>query len=276
MTQAHVERPGNDPWCVRRTVHDADRPTVQVGSVDGDMHIHLTGKIADAVPPAPPPPADWTDLPDIGIEIASLLRAQIQTARQLPYRLPGARRPSLATVYVRQDLGSGSPAPESEPRQPVPIVDGRGQLVDPKTGPVVRVAVRAPFRTIREALDDREHLLVTGGPGQGKSTLSLRLAADVVQRWISSDVAEPLAEPVVPLRLSARELVAYLDMPFPEALAAAVQSKYGALLRAIPTAKTLGERVSGCRWLLLVDGLDKVADKPAPRTIDVSPTGWPT
>lgn len=235
-------------------------PAIQAGSIEGGVHFHLASEIAESVAPRRSPEG-WADLPDLPVEIVSLLRAQLQTAQQLPYRLPGARRPSLATVYVRQDLGSGSRASESEPQRPTPIVDGRGQLVDPKTGPVVRVAVRAPSRTVREVLDDQDHLLVTGGPGQGKSTMSLRLAADLAERWLTPNVdGVPLAEPVVPLRVAARELVCWLDSPFPEALAATVRVEYGALLKASPGPRMVGERIAGCRWLLLVDGLDEVAD----------------
>lgn len=48
----------------------------------------------------------------------------------------------------------------------------------------------------------------TGGPGQGKSTLSLRLAADIATAWtnpVDQELA-PLDEPVVPLRLTAASL----------------------------------------------------------------------
>jgi hypothetical protein len=229
---------------------------VQAGVIHGDVHFHATPAEATEVHP---PPADWTELPVLPVRVQSLLRAQVQAAQELPYRLPGARRPSLETVHVRQDLGSGGEEPPSEHLRPTPVLDSHGQLVDLPSTPVVRQAVRPPSRTVREALDANEHLLVTAGPGQGKSTLSLRLAADVATRWTSPAVT-PLAEPVVPLRLTARELASRLDLPFPQALAAAVGVEYGALLLSAVDERTLAERVVGCRWLLLVDGLDEVAD----------------
>jgi cellulose synthase operon protein C len=72
--------------------------------------------------------------------------------------------------------------------------------------PTPRLTVRPPTRTLRVALDGDDHLLVTGGPGQGKSTMSLRLAADIAVAWRvpTTDDAAPLAEPVVPVRLTAR------------------------------------------------------------------------
>jgi Helix-turn-helix domain len=53
------------------------------------------------------PVVGWQRLAVLPPEIMSLLQAQVLAAEELPYRLPGARRPSLSTVYVRQDLGSG-------------------------------------------------------------------------------------------------------------------------------------------------------------------------
>ena len=207
------------------------------------------------------PPEGWTALPVLPAEVQSLLRAQVQAAQELPYRLPGARRPSLATVYVRQELGSAAEEPQPEQPRPEPVWDGRDLLRLPAV-PTMRLAVRPPSRTIREALDGDDHLLVTGGPGQGKSTLSLRLTADIAAEWAAptGNSTAPLAEPVVPLRLTARELAARLDLPFSQALAASVRSGYGALLRCDVGAHLLAERVAGCRWLLLVDALDEVAD----------------
>jgi len=235
---------------------DVSGHVVQVGAIHGDVHLYATSVEVTAIHP---PLTEWTELPVLPERVRSLLRAQVQAAQELPYRLPGARRPSLETVYVRQDLGSGGEEPPSEHLRPTPVLDSHGQLVDLPSTPVVRQAVRPPSRTVREALDANEHLLVTAGPGQGKSTLSLRLAADVATRWTSPDVT-PLAEPVVPLRLTARELGSRLDLPFPQALAAAVAIEYGALLLSAVEERTLAERVVGCRWLLLVDGLDEVAD----------------
>jgi hypothetical protein len=93
---------------------------------------------------------------------------------------------------------------------------------------------------MREALDSNIHLLVTGGPGQGKSTMSLRLAADIAAQWVKMDDHDaPLAEPVVPLRLTARTLAAQLHLPSSQALAKAVHAEYGALLRTAVASELL-------------------------------------
>jgi hypothetical protein len=237
---------------------------VQAGSIHGDVHLHMAPHETPRHADHHCPPEGWNALPDLPAEVQSLMRAQVQAAQELPYRLPGARRPSLATVYVRQDLGTGVEEPQADQLRPTPTLDDHGQLVDLPSAPVVRLAVRPPARTVREALDGDDHLLVTGGPGQGKSTLSLRLAADIATQWTSEDHSKPpLTEPVVPLRLIARELAARLVLPFSQALAGSVGTEYGALLSFPVDAHVFGDRVSGCRWLLLVDGLDEVADSTA-------------
>jgi cellulose synthase operon protein C len=208
-----------------------------------------------------PPPEGWTALPVLPAEVQSLLQAQIRAAEELPYRLPGARRPSLATVYVRQELGNVTEEPQPEQPRPEPVWDGHEPLCLPAT-PTMRLAMRAPSRTLPEALDGADHLLVTGGPGQGKSTMALRLAADIATQWAAptGDSTAPLAELVVPLRLTARVLAARLSKPFPQALADSVCAEYHGLLHREVGAHLLADRVAGCRWLLLIDGLDEVAD----------------
>jgi hypothetical protein len=245
---------------------------VQAHSITGGVHIHVTSPTEPAAQPAIGRPPSWEERPELPPEIRSLLSTQIRAAEKFPYRLRGARTPSLATVYVRQDLSSGAAEPTSEqPPQPIPMLDGRGQLTEVAAPPVIRPTVRPPSRTVRDALDSDDHVLITGGPGQGKSTLSLRLAADIAGKWTSTDSeATPLTELVVPLRLTARELATRLDLPFPQALSDCLGAEYGARLACPVSAHVLAERVAGCRWLLLVDGLDEVADvKQRDELVDV-------
>jgi cellulose synthase operon protein C len=209
-----------------------------------------------------PAPTGWSTLPVLLPEVLALLRAQEEAAVYLPYRLHGARTTSLATVYVRQHLGSGMEEPQPEQPRAEPVRDGQVPLSLPEP-PAPRLTVRPPSRTLRAALDGDGHLLVTGGPGQGKSTMSLRLAADIAAAWRAptTDEAAPLAEPVIPVRLTARELATRLGLPGAQALAASIMAEYGSLmLRFEVGADVLGEKVGGCRWLLLVDGLDEIAN----------------
>ena len=228
---------------------------VQVGHVHGDLNVYSRTRR-----PAP-------------AEIASLMRAHVLMAEQLPYRLRGARTPSLSTVYVRQDLGSGGDELTSDEARPRPMVDGHGQLVDVSTTPRVRTSVRPPSRTVREALETDDHLVITGGPGQGKSTLALRLTADLALSWSGQGTA-PVTERVVPLRLPARELAARLDVPFAEALAASARAEYNVRLKCAIDPAHFEDRVSGCRWLLLVDGLDEVTSPADREDLVHALAGW--
>ncbi|MGH3431127.1 MAG: NACHT domain-containing protein, partial [Mycobacteriales bacterium] len=127
---------------------------------------------------------------------------------------------------------------------------------------IMRLAARPPPRPIQEVLDGSDHLLVTGGPGLGKSTMSLQLAADIAKKWASptGNDTEPISEVVVPLRLTAHVLAGQLNKPFPEALASSICIEYGRLLTVAVDAHLLGDKVKGCRWLLLIDGLDEVTN----------------
>jgi hypothetical protein len=133
--------------------------------------------------------AVWGEFDRLPARIQALLRAQEILAADMPYRLRGARQHSLGTVYVRQELGTGTDAPRPEQPRTEPYRDGKVPVSLPEP-PAVRVAVRPPARPIRAALDANDHMLITGGPGQGKSTLSLRLTAEIILAW-SVAPAEP-------------------------------------------------------------------------------------
>lgn len=233
----------------------------QVETIQGDVHVtYASPAPSNITQPSCAPPADWTSTTDLPAEVQHLLWAQEQCADLLPYQLPGARKPSLGTVYVRQDVGSGVEGIQSEQR-PAPTLDEDGQLVEVPPTPVVRVAVRPPSKPMRAALDNDDHLVITGGPGQGKSTLTLRLTADIVRQWAAKSPNEaPLTEPVIPLRLPARVLAEHLGPSFSAALADSVAAEYGHLLAEPLDPHLFATHVAGCRWLLLIDALDEVAD----------------
>ncbi|MFS8103138.1 NACHT domain-containing protein [Lentzea alba] len=223
------------------------------------------------------PRSGWASATGLPTEIKDLLWAQEQAADLLPYQLPGARTPSLGTVYVRQDVGSGvDDAPGDQP--PAPLLDEHGQLIEPPSGPAtIRVTVRPPSKPMRAALDADEHLVITGGPGQGKSTLTLRLTAEIVRAWSVPDEDEPpLDEPVVPLRIPARVLAAHLGQSFSQTLASSATAEYGPYLSGPLDSALFARRVAGHRWLLLIDALDEVADSDLRLRIVHTLAAWAT
>ncbi|WP_328783494.1 caspase family protein [Streptomyces canus] len=164
--------------------------------------------------------------------LAGLHMAQRRAAREAPYKLFGARRPALSQVYVRRQLVS--------PEELGTAAHGLG-------GEPSGTRARGLARPVEAALKRHEHLLIVAGPGLGKSTLTLQLAAgERVER--------------IPLRVPARELAARRTLPWPRAVAEAAAVDLGQRLDAgLPEELLSGER----KWLLLVDGLDEIPDPEA-------------
>ncbi|MEU0882428.1 NACHT domain-containing protein [Lentzea sp. NPDC005914] len=241
-----------------------DRSLNTTGDVHGFVVQAHNVYLNRAVPETPPrpcePPENWAAAAVLPVEIQRLLWAQEQAAKSPPYQLRGARRPSLGAVYVRQDLSSGVEDGPADHLRTGPVLDEFGRLVEVPGVASIRVSVRPPSKPLRAALDAEEHLIVIGGPGQGKSTLTLRLAAEIASHWSARTSEPPIEEPVVPLRVTARLLAAHLGPSFSRALADSVSAEYGLYLTEPVDAAWLASRVSGCRWLLIVDALDEVAD----------------
>lgn len=237
--------------------------------------LRFTIQARGSMKPGESPGTSWASVIGLPAEIKDLLWAQEQAADLLPYQLPGARRPSLGTVYVRQDVGSGlDEAPVDQPA--TPKLDEHRQLVEAPVAPTAfRVAVRPPSKPMRSALDHDEHLVITGGPGQGKSTLTLRLTADIVKAWSARDDSRaPIAEPVLPLRIPARVLAAHLGLSISQTLASSASAEYGRYLSGPLEPALFAQRVAGCRWLLLIDALDEVADSESRARIVHTLAAW--
>ncbi|WP_177320208.1 NACHT domain-containing protein [Lentzea waywayandensis] len=246
----------------------------QAHTVHGNVYLNGSSP-TDNLPCAPP--ASWADAVGLPTEIEHLLWAQQQTADLLPYQLPGARTPALGTIYVRQGLGGGVEDSTTSQARSAPMLDEHGRLVEIPATPSVRVAVRPPSKLLRAALDADRHVLVLGGPGQGKSTLTLRLSADIAAEWTrrAPDDA-PLAEPVIPLRVTARTLAQHLGSAFTQALADSAFVEHGRYLNGPLDPALFADRVAGCRWLLLVDALDEVTDSALRATLVHTLSAWAT
>lgn len=192
--------------------------------------------------------ADWTDLPWPHPALQDILEAQCHAVDVLPYHLLDIEPPPLSTVYVRQQA-KPRPAGRKQDRQ-----DPRHDLTDESRG-VDDTAV-----SIDAALDRHEHLIITGEPGAGKSTLAQYLALVLSRLWLRTATGDsaPLREPVVPLRVPARGLI---DPPtWSAALSRATQQALGPRLVAEPATTLFEKRVQGVRWLVLVDGLDEIVN----------------
>ncbi|MGW1667396.1 NACHT domain-containing protein [Streptomyces sp. NPDC002324] len=115
-----------------------------------------------------------------------------------------------------------------------------------------------------EALARHEHVLITAEPGAGKSTLSSHIAWTLSRIWLrqESSLNAPLVEPVIPIRIRARTLVDQTGS-WSSVLCQAARRSLGRSLIADPDPNLFAGRVHGARWLLMVDGLDEIADRDA-------------
>lgn len=199
-------------------MHNEVRRSIVHGDVVqvGELHLH------DKEAPHPPL-TSWRDRPDLTTDLEDLLHVQREAAETLPYRLLGVKQPELTRVYVQQSVR------ETERQdRPVPIAD---------------------------ALARGKHLLITGEPGAGKSTLGQMYVQRLATEWLEPSADPPLPEPVMPLRIPAKALAD--DLPWSELLANAVRDRR---LNSPLRSELFAQRALGARWLVFVDGLDEIAE----------------
>jgi hypothetical protein len=183
-------------------------------------------------------------------EINDLVHAQVRAADDFPYRLVGARRSSLSAVYVRQDVTESR-----QDREQPDIPAGPGS--DFTTRNTRTTLATALPQTIEEALKHHRHMLIIGGPGQGKSTLSLQvtgqLAHDLLLR---ADSQEP---PLIPIRVTAASLAAR-NGPLFRRIREAAAAELGLHLDTELPEQLLKRASSRWTWLVVIDGLDEITD----------------
>lgn len=179
--------------------------------------------------------ASWDDLPGLlDPSVQDLMEAQSDTVEQLPYRILRVEPPPLSAVYVRQQVQQ-----EGDEHRP-PITE---------------------TLTALGALDRHEHLLITGGPGTGKSPFGHFVTGLLAKRWLGADIEPGLTEPVLPLRIPARTLLG--DGSWSKVLADAIDKTLRLHLTENCPPALLSNRAHGARWLLIVDGLDEITDTEA-------------
>lgn len=194
----------------------------------GELHLH-GNEVTH------PPLTSWQNRPDLTPELEDLLHVQRDAAETLPYRLLGVKQPELTRVYVQQSVRAQADAEGKPSERPVPI---------------------------SEALATDHHLLITGEPGAGKSTLGQMYVQRLADEWLEPGTDPPLPEPVMPLRIPAKALAE--DAPWSELLAKAVRNRH---LNAPLRSELFARRALGARWLVFVDGLDEIAEPDRRRRV---------
>ncbi|MEW2506008.1 NACHT domain-containing protein [Amycolatopsis sp. NPDC047767] len=220
-------------------------PVVQSGSI-GRLQIH----VGSEAPPRPPL-TSWDERPELTPQLRDVLSAQHSATESLPYTLLGVRQPELTKVYVQQTM-------RAQPVDRVPEPERRSG--DPER----RTAGEPGERTLTmtEALNRGGHLVITGEPGAGKSTVGYMYVQQISEFWLSvGQGSPPIAEPMLPLRVPARALA--VNAAWGELLAAGLEALLGRMLDEKPRPELFARRALGARWLVFIDGLDEIVEPQA-------------
>lgn len=198
--------------------------------------------------------ADSTALPSLPRQPSSptdhkrtILRGYLEAAKQAsdehPYSLALPSAPSLATVYLRQELAQPDDGERAKQRA------GRAEARVSQS----EAATPEQSLSINEALERNRCALVMGGPGAGKSSLLRHLTGTVAARWLDGT-----DQPFVPVRVLAHTLTS--SHLFPDILNESVIADLGATVGELPKNLFASEALPGIPWLVLVDGLDEITD----------------
>ncbi|MFD8595726.1 NACHT domain-containing protein [Kitasatospora sp. NPDC059646] len=203
----------------------------------------------------------WSELPLPALALRNLLEAQSRSADRLPYDVLDVKEPPLSAIYVRQQMRAAV-APSREAAGPE--AHGTPAAGSESSYPHASSTERDTVLPLSEIFERPGHLLVTGGPGSGKSTLTNHLTWLLSRVWLrqESTLAAPATEPLVPLRIAARALVEHSGS-WSAALCHAAKDSMGHSLVAEADPGLFTGRVQGAQWLVLVDGLDEITDRQA-------------
>ncbi|WP_143267722.1 NACHT domain-containing protein [Amycolatopsis alba] len=217
----------------------------QIGNAE---NVHITA------PPEPrihPPLESWEARSELTPALRDLLDAQREATESLPYELLGVKQPELTKVYVRQHV-----RPQVVERQSDKDADRKA--VEERTPRAVSENRERPI-TVTKALDRGGHLVITGEPGAGKSTLGHMYVQRISELWLAGDgTRPPLSEPVLAIRVPARALAT--GGSWSERMADGVQEACEYRLASKPKAELFAQRALGARWLVFIDGLDEIAE----------------
>ncbi|MED7827453.1 NACHT domain-containing protein, partial [Streptomyces chiangmaiensis] len=207
-------------------------------------------------------PLRWDQLPlpeELPRSVQCLLNAQLAAAKQAPYAIGGSRELDLSRVYIRQQLGIVDQFDDADEEEE----DEAGDQLSPPEGQELGHTL---VTDLAEALTESEHLIIAGGPGQGKSTLTLQLVDNLARPWLrvgaspfGKDVTGIASEPLLPLRVAARSLVTQGNIPWPAAFTEAAKRELGLLLQEDIASEVFTESTHSFRWLIIIDALDEIA-----------------
>ncbi|MGW7210561.1 caspase, EACC1-associated type [Streptomyces sp. NPDC054837] len=227
--------PNEDRLLPVRALYEQTRRTMAAAQLSLQLPLLGSTGTADALALAHNPAFKDTN----GVELTDLMHAQVQAARELPYRVFGSRAPLLPDIYVRQLL-----------RAPSTHADSLGAEKD---GHQPQATLRLPLSAL---LQSDRHRCVIAGPGGGKSTMTLHLTASLATSWLSDATGADL----LPLRVSARQLASRLSRSWQTALAEALTAELGSHLPQLVAPDLLATPPDGTRWLVIIDGLDEITD----------------
>jgi hypothetical protein len=193
-----------------------------------------------------------------GSRLESYLEAARDAARQQLHTFHFADEPLLSAVYVPQQVSPHAPHTQAGPtsvgygiRRPdvldAPAITGkRAALTD--------AAALVQKLDVWDVLRRYPSVLITGGPGTGKSSLLRYVVETLANGWLAGS-----SESFVPILVQAEALT--MDMPFPDALANSVTGQLGTTLDD-PNLRTLfvEQPMPDKPWLILVDGIDEILD----------------
>lgn len=186
--------------------------------------------------------------------IIDLLKAQIRAAEAYPYRLSHTPDNGLSATYVQQQLRAievpVEPALAPEPSGP----GGKSASASEAQAP----AGRGETSTLQldEVLARHGTVIVTGGPGMGKSTMTLQAVRNIAESLLAGKGAAL----TVPLRITATSL-AEASGPFHTIVAKAASAQLGSSLDKPLPDRLLDQVPPGARWLVFIDGVDEITDR---------------
>lgn len=211
--------------------------------------IVLAKNVAYKAPPRVAPPA-----------LTELAEAQKRADNAFPYRLDGAHRTRLEAVYVRQDMRRILTA-TSEAAEAPDAGDGAGRRdAASRAKAAASGSSQGPAVLLDDLLREQRNVVIVGGPGQGKTTSTLRLAVRLAEEWTTGLAeAEPATPGVLALRVAATSL-AKAKGPWNQTIVEAAAAELGQTVdHALPT-DLLDLAEPGMEWLVMVDGLDEITD----------------